>query len=102
VEYHDRDTPMRLTIETNALLAARPSLLERTPAFQDYIRRYPAGALSNTEDFFCWSKEDVGFQPVIWLTHVSIHTDVGWGDVMIATTQIYASHTSTDRSRPTR
>jgi hypothetical protein len=92
VQYHDRDPPVRLTTETSALLDARPSLLDRTPAFQDYLRRYPAGALANTEDFFYWSKEAFGFKPVIGLNHVSVYTAGGSGDVMIATTQIYASH----------
>jgi hypothetical protein len=92
VLYHDRETPVRLTTETNALLDARPSLLDRTPTFQDYIRRYPTGALANTEDFFYWSKEGFGFKPVIGLNHVSVYTDGGSGDVTIATMQIYASH----------
>jgi hypothetical protein len=92
VHYHDRDTPVRLTTETSALLDARPSLLDHTPAFRDYIRRYPTVALANTEEFFYWSKEAFGFKPVISLNHFSIYTDGGTGDVMIATTQIYASH----------
>jgi hypothetical protein len=92
VHYQDQGRPVQLTSETDALFDARPSLLDRTPAFQDYLRRYPAGALSNTEDFFYWSKEAFGFKPVIGLNHVSVYTDEGRGDVMIATTQIYASH----------
>jgi hypothetical protein len=83
VHYHDLERPVQLTAETDAL---------RTPAFQDYLRRYPAGALSNTEDFFYWSKEAFGFKPVIGLNHVSVYMDEGRGDVMIATTQIYTSH----------
>jgi hypothetical protein len=62
------------------------------PVFQQYIRRYPAGAGENTEDFFYWSKEAFGFKPVIGLNHVSVYADGGTGNVMIVTTQIYASH----------
>jgi hypothetical protein len=92
VHYNDRETPVRLTAETNALLDARPSLLDRVPAFQNYLRRYPVETLANTEDFFYWSKEAFGFKPVIGLNHVSVYTAGDTGDVMIATTQIYASH----------
>jgi len=92
VHYHDQETPVQLTTETNALLEARPSLLDHMRVFQDYIRRYPAGALANAEDFFYWSKEAFGFKPVIGLNHVSVYTAGGRGGVMIATTQIYASH----------
>jgi hypothetical protein len=92
VHYHDQETPVQLTTETNALLEARPSLLDHMPVFQDYIRCYPAGALANAEDFFYWSKEAFGFKPVIGLNHVSVYAAGGRRGVMIATTQIYASH----------
>ena len=92
VHYNDRDEPVHLTAETNALLDARPSLLDHAPRFAGYIRKYPASAVVSTEDFFYWSKEAFGFKPVIGLNHVSVHTSGNKGDVMIATTQIYASH----------
>jgi hypothetical protein len=92
VQYHDREAPLRLTTETMALLDARPSLLDHTPAFRDYLRRYPTAVAANTEDFHYWSKEAFGFKPIISLNHVSLYTPGGRGDVMIVTTQIYASH----------
>ena len=92
VQYQDRDAGVRLATETKALLEARPSLLDHTPAFQRYIRRYPAGAGQMTEDFFYWSKEAFGFKPVIGLNHVSVHTDAAARASHIVTTQIYASH----------
>ena len=89
--YQDRETGVQLAAETEALFEAKPSLLDGVPAFQDHIRRYP-GTTENTEDFFYWSKEVFGFKPVIGLNHVSVYTDAVTGNVMIVTTQIYASH----------
>lgn len=90
--YQDRHPGVHLAAEIEALLDAKPSLLEQVPAFLHYLRRFPAGADPNTEDFFYWSKEAFGFKPVVGLNHVSVHTDPGTGNVMIVTTQIYASH----------
>jgi hypothetical protein len=92
VQYQDRETGVRLATETAALLDAKPSLLDHSPAFQRHVRSYPAGAGANVEDFFYWSKEAFGFKPVIGLNHVSVYTDAGTGNVIIVTTQIYASH----------
>jgi hypothetical protein len=91
VHYNDREVPRSLADETTALLAARPSLLDETAAFQYHLRNYPASPSGNVQDFFYWSKEIFGFKPVIGLNHVSIHTDDA-GGALIATTQIYASH----------
>ena len=92
LHYRDRDPAARLAIETEALLEAKPSLLDHAPLFQEHLRRYPVGAGETTEDFFYWSKEAFGFKPVIGLNHVSVYTDGATGHVMIVTTQIYASH----------
>jgi hypothetical protein len=91
VHYNDHVVPRSLAEETTALLAARPSLLDQTAAFQYHLRDYPANRSESVQDFFYWSKEVFGFKPVIGLNHVSIHTD-GNGGALIATTQIYASH----------
>jgi hypothetical protein len=90
--YQDREAPVRLAAETEGLLAATPSILEQVPTFQHHIRRYPAGASADMENFFYWSKEAFGFKPVIGLNHVSVYTDAETGNVMLVTTQIYASH----------
>lgn len=90
--YNDKGTPVRLATETGALLDVRPSLLDHSPSFQDYVRHYPSRPLPNTENFFYWSKEAFGFKPVIGLNHVSIYAPDGKQDVIIATTQFYASH----------
>lgn len=92
LHYQDREPGMSLAGETQALLDARPSLLEHAPGLKAHIRQYPAGADPQTEDFFYWSKEAFGFKPVVGLNHVSVHTDPASGRVTILTTQIYASH----------
>jgi hypothetical protein len=90
--YQDREATVRLAAETADLLTAKPSILEQAPAFHHHSRRYPAGASANIENFFYWSKEAFGFKPVVGLNHVSVYTDAATGNVLIATTQIYASH----------
>jgi hypothetical protein len=90
--YQDREATVRLAAETSDLLAATPSILAQAPAFQHHIRRFPAGASADMENFFYWSKETFGFKPVIVLHHVSVYTDAPTGNVLIATTQLYASH----------
>ena len=89
--YGDQAQPVRLAGEIAALWSARPSLLERAPDFDAYLRQFPAGRLANTLDFYYWSKEEFGFKPVVGLNHVSVHTTAK-GEVALATTQIYASH----------
>jgi len=90
--YQDREATVRLAAETEGLLTATPSILEQAPAFRHHIRRFPAGASANIENFFYWSKETFGFKPTIGLNHVSVYTEADTGNVLIVTTQIYASH----------
>jgi hypothetical protein len=92
LSYQDREATVRLAAETEEILTATPSILEHVPAFHNHIRRYPAAANANVENFFYWSKETFGFKPVIGLNHVNVYTDPATGNVLIATTQIYASH----------
>ena len=92
VHYQDREAAVRLAAETAALRDAKPSLLDDAPALQDHLQHYPAGSADNIEDFFYWSKEVFGFKPVIGMNHVRVFTDGSTGNVMIVTTQIYASH----------
>lgn len=91
VAYDDRRTPTRLAAETLDLLAQQRSLLDHVPQFRHYLLQFPRASLPRTEDFFYWSKEAFGFRPVIGLNHVSLHT-TDRGEVVIVTTQIYASH----------
>jgi hypothetical protein len=90
--YGDDDAPVSLAEAIGALIGARPSLLDRTPAFADYIRHFPAGPSAGTTDFYYWSKEAFGFKPVVGLNHVSIHRTPDARAVLITTTQFYASH----------
>ncbi len=89
--YQDREATVKLA-RGRRTSSATPSILEHAPAFRHHIRRYPSGAGANMENFFYWSKETFGFKPVVGLNHVSVYTDADTGNVLIATTQIYASH----------
>mgnify|MGYP001555596957 FL=1 len=91
-DYADDDAPVPFADALAALMDARPSLLDRTPTFSDYIRHFPAGSAAGTNDFYYWSKEAFGFKPVVGLNHVSVHRTTDARAVLITTTQIYASH----------
>lgn len=90
--YQDHEDGVQLAVEIAALSDASPSVLDHVPAFQAYLRQYPAASARGTENFFYWSKEAFGFKPVVGLNHVSVHTDAASGEVLIVTTQIYANH----------
>jgi hypothetical protein len=90
--YGDDEEPVALADTLAGLMDARPSLVDRTPQFQSYLRHFPDNPPANTTDFFYWSKEAFGFKPVVGLNHVSVHAVPDSGIVMITTTQIYASH----------
>jgi len=89
--YDDETTPVRLADEIKELLQQEPSPMDAAPALRGHLLSFPNGPLPKTEHFFYWSKEAFGFQPVIGLNHVTIHsTDTN--RVFIVTTQVYASH----------
>jgi hypothetical protein len=90
IRYEDDVPGVRLTGETKALLAQQPSPLDAAPDLRTHLLSYPQAPPPLTEHFFYWSKEVFGFQPVVGLNHVAVHTTAS--RVFIVTTQIYASH----------
>ena len=67
-----------------------PYLKEEIPEFYEYLNteKKPAGPV---ETFIYWSKESLGFRPVITMTQVSIFQPAP-NQAVIASKQIYANH----------
>jgi hypothetical protein len=90
IEYRDKDKPVRLADEFQALLEARPGVAEFAPEFREYLAQYPYVKLPGVADFLYWSTESFGLKPVTSITHVSILQAPG--QAVIASKQLYASH----------
>lgn len=90
-EYNDKEKPLRIAEEFDAILEASPYIYDYQPQFYEYLRAYPEKHLENVENFIYWSKEKFGLKPVISVTHVSIYRPEP-GLTLIASKQLYASH----------
>lgn len=94
-EYNDKETPVRVAEEFDALLEASPYLPEYSPEFFEYLDKYPDKPLPGAENFLYGSMEKFGLKPTLSLTHVTIYRQsrgVPRPRVLIASKQIYASH----------
>jgi hypothetical protein len=75
------------------ILESSPEIVERNPAFSDYVLRYPdAPRPADLEDFVFWSKERLS-NPVVSLVHVFIQrlSDPA-GQHQVALKHVYDSH----------
>jgi hypothetical protein len=91
--YVDEKEPLSVAEEFRAMIAAPPAVLQRFPALDRHLTRFPAGASPAVEDIFYWSKEDVGPKVIISVTHMAIHR-IAAGPVVyaVASKQLYGSH----------
>jgi hypothetical protein len=92
--YDDERRPVALADEFRSMTSAPESLLPRFAALQRYLAQYPGGDRSNVEDVIYWSKEDVGPEVVISVTHMAIMRIDDGGPVRYAAAskQVYGSH----------
>lgn len=89
--YRDRETPVRLEDEFQAL-AAQSGFLTRLPALTEFLSRYPDVRTPEIESFLYWSKEILGRKPVVSITHVTITRGGSGAEAMVVSRQVYASH----------
>jgi len=88
-QYNDEKKVVRVLDEFKGILAGSIYLKDRYPELFDYLdqEKSPPGI----ESFIYWSKETLGFRPVITITHVSI-LKFPPSNVVISSKQIYANH----------
>jgi hypothetical protein len=89
-EYDDEKKTVRVLDEFNGILAASPYLKEGIPAFYEYLSS-EKDPPKPVETFIYWSKETLGFRPVITMTQVSIYKPSP-KEAVISSKQIYANH----------
>jgi hypothetical protein len=89
--YHDKTRPVNVA-ETFRRLLERSAYLDRVPRFRASLGSAPAA--DDTRSYVYWSVERFGRKQVIRVTHVVIVRPgmAGQPDVLVGSTQIYASH----------
>jgi hypothetical protein len=90
-EYANREEPLSLTAEFEALYPQFGYLERFAPGFLRYLRDYPRGQIDSVEDTLYWSKNDLGMRPVVVLTHQTIYAPPGRA-ALIAIKRLYAVH----------
>jgi hypothetical protein len=92
--YDDERRPVALADEFRTMTSTPVSLLPRFVALQRYLAQYPGGDRTNIDDLIYWSKEDVGPEVVISVTHMAIMRVDDGGPVryVAASKQLYGSH----------
>jgi hypothetical protein len=91
--YENERTPLSVTDEFRAMVAAPPALLRQFPALERHVTQFHTSGSNGVDDILYWSKEDIGPKVIISVTHMAIQrmTD---GPVVYAAAskQLYGSH----------
>ena len=92
IEYHDKQTAVRLADEQRDLMAALShDVLDEIP---QYLKSSPNAELRLIEHALVWSKIKFGLKPVIAINHITIYQreQKSGPQILIASKQIYANH----------
>jgi len=94
VQYDDKNQPLKLLEEFNALLKESIYATGYAPELANYLDKFPNAELAGSDGYVYWSKEKFGIQPVLSMTHVTIYPRKHGNnkEVLIASKQLYASH----------
>lgn len=91
--YENERTPLSVTEEFRAMVAAPPAMLKQFPALERHVTQFEAVAADGVEDIIYWSKEDVGPKVIISVTHMAIQRVMDGPVVYAAASkQLYGSH----------
>jgi hypothetical protein len=92
IEYHDKQTAVRLADEQRDLMAALShDVLDEIP---QYLKSSSNAELRLIEHALVWSKIKFGLKPVIAINHITIYQreQKAGPQILIASKQIYANH----------
>jgi len=89
--YQDEKKAVLLSQELDGILNGSQHLLESHPDFFRYLGDFSGNRSGSFDTFLYWSKETLGFRPVITLTHVVIDRSIP-GASVFASKQIYSNH----------
>jgi len=92
--YVDAKQPVSVADEFRAMIASRPSVLERYPLLHQHLLRFPRTAGTDVQDIIYWSKEQLGPRGVVSVTHLAIARvpDNAPSMFAVASRQIYGAH----------
>jgi hypothetical protein len=91
-KYADRPRALDPSAAFEGILTRSAHLGRYAPELRDYLQRFPAASLPDSERFLYWSKEIWGPMRVVSLTHVTIYPRPSAHETLIATRNIYATH----------
>jgi hypothetical protein len=93
ITYNDRDEPVSLRAQWQALLSGSPTFHQYTPELRAYLEQFPRAAPPGVQNIFYWARESFGMKPIISVVHGIVYRPPSQPDrVTIVQKQIYASH----------
>lgn len=92
--YYDKEHPVHVIEQFEALLQGAPSISHYLPALEQYLVDYPRTQLPNAESFFYWERVKFGLKPTLRMNHMVIYrgSDTAGPIDSVAIKQLYASH----------
>ena len=93
VTYDDRAKPASLQQQWRGILGNAAHFHEYVPELKAYLEQYPRGTLPGGRDVYYWTKEDVGYKPIVSIVHGVIYQPPARTDrAFVVQKQIYANH----------
>jgi hypothetical protein len=92
--YYDKEHPVHVIEQFQALLSGAPSLSDYLPALQQYLLDYPRSQLPNADGSFFWERVKFGLKPTLRMNQMVIYRGSGPSGPLdsVAIKQLYASH----------
>jgi hypothetical protein len=92
--YYDKEHPLHVTEQFEALLHESPSFSHYLPDLQQYLIGYPQAQLPSAQNLFYWEKVKFGLKPTLRMNQMVIYRGSGPSGPIdsVAIKQLYASH----------
>lgn len=92
--YYDKEHPVHVIEQFEALLRGAPSLSHYLPDLEQYLLDYPRTQLPNAESSFFWERVKFGLKPTLRMNQMVIYRGSGPSGPLssVAIKQLYASH----------